>query len=199
MTSSCQSDATCEYCYVPPGPVLSCAPCVPCQGTDLVCGEDIPVVVRLANTACMAILSLDTDTDVLNAQQGPLVPAVFNFTACGPPVPETSTVSINGLPLYYWVDSLTPNLIRLGTSSAYTIANAVNWGDPDLGLTTCSTLPFALVFEGSVPKLQQLQWVVKGDTAFHLRTGDLVLVIDITQGWGDIGAASLTSATFVTC
>jgi hypothetical protein len=41
-----------------------------------------------------------------------------------------------------------------------------------------------------------MQSVVKGDSAFNLFAGDIVIVLDITQGWGTVGAALLMPAVF---
>lgn len=191
--------AACTYCATVTPPPLTCNPCVPCVGSPLVCGTNIPVAVLLANTACLALMSLRT-VGVLNATTGPLEPAFFTFFSCGDPgpVPEVSPVLVNGDALYSWVDPLTPNLLRLGTvppsGSSPDLVQAVNW-TADPALSTCSDLVLTAV-QAESSAVQQMQSIVKGDSAFNLFAGDIVIVLDITQGWGTVGAALLMPAVF---
>jgi hypothetical protein len=175
-----------DYCYRAPGPITACNPCVPCVGTpSLLCSDAVPVAARIDNTACTAWLSVQVnDLEVLNAQAGPLTPAVVQFVNCDELYPP---VQINGALLRSWVDPLTPLLARLGTRATEDVANVRRWDD----LTTCDPLP--LVLQQLVTLRQQLLIVVTADPAKNLGAGDLVIMTDITAGWGDVGSAELLS------
>jgi hypothetical protein len=74
------------------------------------------------------------------------------------------------------------------------LVQAVNW-TADPALSTCSDLVLTAV-QAESSAVQQMQSVVKGDSAFNLFAGDIVIVLDITQGWGTVGAALLMPAVF---
>lgn len=186
----------CEYCYVPPPPVTSCNPCVPCRGTAITCNQVVSVVMTLSSTACTALLSISESGTHLQALEGAVEPVAFQFTnpSCDSPFSE---VQLDGaLTLYSWIDPLTPGLLRLGTTGAVPFEALPLLARPwNLdSFSTCDPLPLV----SSVNNLhQQLQVVVKGDAAFNLAPGQVVIVLDTVRvGWGPVGAAQLMPAWF---
>ncbi len=199
----CRAGAPCDYCYEPPEPIRACGICEPCEQDAITCDEVVPVIVHIANTACTAILSV-RNTLTLNASEGSLEVATVAFTGCTPPCTFTApNTTVNGSPLFVWVDLNTPNLWRLGTSvptsSVGSSSQVVALPWSCLGLSGCDDLPLTLVLspdETTILTVQQFSIVTTGDASKNLFAGDLVIMYDVKQGWGDIGVAQIMAASF---